>query len=265
MRIKGLSKGSPAVKLFWFFASLALLSGGAALLAQIYAHELFGWTSTVHRERREVTPAERVNISSADIPLEVFTYDGEKIIVEYIGESALVIAEDESGLRIFREEDFTLSLFSTDILNYAMTVWLPKQTYKEVRLTTASGDINAENISAEFISVTSRTGNIDLYDIEGLASISTRYGDVKVEFVNFTDICVIDTETGKTEVIMPTRFPVRLDFLTDTGSFTSDFFRREYDGHQGDLYLVTGVNPVRITVRTGSGSLYFCTRDESVG
>jgi hypothetical protein len=266
-RIKGLSKSSPAVKLFWLFAVLALLSGGAALLTQMFAGELFGWTPTVHRERREVAFTPSISINSTDIPLEVYTYDGEVIIVEYIGESALIIEEDEFELRIHRVEDFTISLFSTDILNYGMTVWLPKQSYKAIRLTTASGDIRAENIETELLSVTSRTGNISLCNIEGLLSVSSRYGDVWAEFVNLTDAAAIDTESGRVEIIMPARIDVRLDFLTDRGYFTSDFFRREYDSHQGDLFLSTGpagANLVRFTVRTSSGSLYFYTRDESV-
>ncbi|MCL2019685.1 MAG: DUF4097 domain-containing protein [Oscillospiraceae bacterium] len=265
MRIKGLSKGSRAVKLFWLFTALALFSGCAALITHLLAHELFGWSSTVHRERREIELSEQISISSADIPLSVYTHNGDKIIVEYKGETALIIEETDLELRIGREEDFALSLFSMDKLNYEMKVWLPEYSYKEIKLTTASGDIYAEKIRAELTAVTSRSGDVSLYGVEGLIAVNTRYGDVNAEFINFTDSCAIDVETGAVSVIMPTRFDVKLDFLTASGLFTSDFFRKEYYLHAGDLYLSTGVNSIRFTVRTVSGNLDFHKRDETVG
>jgi len=264
MRIRGLSKGRPAVKLWWLFFLLALISGAMALFTQFFAAELFGWASTVHRERREIEFWESISISALDIPLEVYTHKGSQIIVEYIGETALYIEEAEFELRISREEDFTLSLFTADKLNYKMTVWLPEKVYKEIELKTSSGDIYAENIKTEFINVTSRSGNVHLYGIDGLIAVSTRFGDVEAEFIKFTDSCAIDTETGAVNVIMPARFGVRLDFLTDSGSFTSDFFRKEYHEHSGDLYLSAGDNPLRFTVRTISGNLVFITREEEI-
>jgi hypothetical protein len=263
-RIKGLSGGRPAVKLLWLFAALAIISGSIALLAQLFAEELFGWTPTVYRERREIDFARSISISSADIPLKVYSYSGDKIIVEYIGESALIIEEDELELKISRDENITLSLYNRAMLSYGMTVWLPAETYKELKLTSASGNIHARNIMAEFITINSRTGSINLYGTEGLIAVTTRYGDIRAEFINLTDACALDTERGNVEVVMPARLGVLLNFFTDTGSFTSDFFRRDYDNHKGDLYLSIGANPVRFTVRTGSGNLHFYKRDETV-
>jgi hypothetical protein len=264
IRIRGLNKSRPAVKLFWLFASLAAAFGVLAVITQHFAFELFGWTSTVHRERRELESSLYISINSADIPLRVYTHDGSRIIVEYIGETALLIEEEENELKISRVEDFTLSLFSRDVLNYGMTVLLPRQTYREVKLTSASGDIHAVNINSELFSATSRTGSVNLHAVEALIAVSTRQGDVNAEFVSFTDSCAIETDSGDVSVNMPPRSAVDLTFLTDTGRLTSDFFRREYRAHEGDMYLITGDNPHRFTVRTGSGSLFFNKRDEAI-
>jgi hypothetical protein len=267
MHIKGLNKARAAVKLFWLFLSLAVIFGVLAVIMQLFAKPLFGWESTVHRELREIellSSIRSISINSADIPLEVYTYDGDKIIVEYIGESALIIDEDELELKISRVEDFMLSLYSIDILNYKMTVRLPAETYREIKLTTASGEITARNIHTELLSITSRTGNINLYAIEGLITASTRQGDVYAEFINFADVCSIETDSGSVTVLMPERIEVNLSFFTDTGRLTSDFFRREYHAHEGDLYLKTGVNPLRFTVRTGSADLHFHKRNEII-
>jgi hypothetical protein len=265
MHIKGLNKARPAVKLFWLFTSLAVIFGTLALLTQLFANRLFGWESTVYRERREVELSSLyISINSANLPLEVYTYDGEKVLVEYIGETKLIILEDELELRIEREEDFTFSLFSSDVLNYGMKVFLPAENYKEIKLASASGDIRAENLCTELLSVTSRSGSVSLYAIEGLITVSTRQGDINAEFISFTEACAIETESGGVHVLMPEAAAVNLTFLTDTGTLTSDFFRRDYYAHEGDLYLITGVNPHRFTVRTGSGSLIFNTRDEAI-
>lgn len=266
MRIKGLNKAGTAVKLFWLSAILAVISGAMALITQFFAVEHFGWTSTVHRERREIEVPDwaRISISSADMPLEVYVHSGDKIIVEYIGESELIIDGDELELRIRRVEDFVFSLFSRDLLNYGMIVRLPERVYREISLTTASGNIYAENIHSELIRVTSRTGNVHLHALEGLVTVSTRQGDINLEFINFTDACSIETESGDVSVLMPERIAVRLDFFTASGLFTSDFFRREYHEHEGDLYLSTGDNSNRFTVRTSSGNLDFHKRNEII-
>jgi len=265
MHIKGLNKARPAVKLFWIFACLAVICGVLALFMQLFAEPLFGWSSTVHRERREIELTSLfISVNAADIPLEVYTYGGEKIIVEYIGETALIIEYDEYEIQISRVEDFTLSLFSRDVLNYKMTVWLPRETYREIKLTTASGGIYAENIYTELMSATSRSGDIKLHRIEGLITVSTRQGSVDAEFANFTDACAIEAESGEVRITMPEKAAVNLTFLTDTGRLTSDFFRREYHAHEGDMYLVSGANPLRFTVRTSSGNLEFYKRNETI-
>jgi hypothetical protein len=179
-KIKGLSKEDRAVKLMWLSALLALVCGLIALVSQHFAAELFGWSSTVYRERHELTPNRHITINSADIPLEVYTYDGDTVIVEYIGETPLIIIDDELELRISRVEDFTLSLFSLDRLNYKMQIWLPGdyfEHYDEIRLFSASGDIYAENIRTLSLTATSRNGNVTLVGIEGEIAVDTRFGE----------------------------------------------------------------------------------------
>ena len=239
-RIKGMSKGSHAVKFLWLTVSLALICGSMAFLTQHSAEELFGWTSTVHRERVELAPNRHISISSADIPLEVYTHDGTQIIVEYVGETALIIYEDELEIKISREEDFTLSLFSLDKFNYKMRVWLPSYShtqYEEIKLISASGSIYAENIKSASISATSRSGNVEFSGTEGEVIINTRTGNVKV--------------------FMPFTYETDLSYMTESGLFSSDFFGTHYSAEQGGIYISSGENPERFTVLTDTGNLEF--------
>jgi len=257
-RIKGLPGENRAVILVWLFPALALISAGAALVSQYLAAQVFGWTSTVYRERREFALVEYISLSSADIPLEVYVWDGDKIILDYVGETGLVIDEGEFELKISRDEDFAFSLFSSDALNYKMRVWLPNVTYRDIKLVTASGDISADSVKTGILTATSRAGDINLYGVDGIIALNTRYGNISAEFTEFKYICGTETETGNISVLMPEDSGVKLDFLTDSGRFSSDFFLREYRNYQGDLYLSEGSSPVRFTVRTSTGNLDFC-------
>lgn len=259
-RIKGLYKGSTAERLLRLFILLALLSGIAAVLLQFLAVRRFGWEPTVYRERHEVDFNPRLSINTSNMPLEVFAHDGEKIIIEYTGETALLINEDSDFLRISREEDFKISLFSRDMLNYKMTVWLPRKAFREIKLSTVSADISAQELTAESFAASSRSGNVTLRDVRGIISVNTRFGDVELVFDEFSEPCAVETDAGNVSVLMPGSFGVRLDYFTDGGKFTSDFFGREFKNHKGVLYMVSGANPVHFTVRTNSGNLVFHKR-----
>ena len=183
-KVRGLSRGNAAKKLLWLSLSLALISGTLAIVTQLFAEGLFGWSGTVHREYIELTPNRYISVSSADMPLEVYVHDGGMVIVEYIGETELFILEDELELKIGRVEDFTLSLFSRDRFNYKMRVGLPGnyyEYYKEIYLTSASGNISAEGLKTEILIITSRNGDITVRGIEGEIIADTRFGVLEVE------------------------------------------------------------------------------------
>jgi DUF4097 and DUF4098 domain-containing protein YvlB len=110
------------------------------------------------------------------MPLDVRVHGGGRIIVEYIGETALLIDEDELELKISREEDFALSLFSRNKLSYKMTVYLPDIQYEEIKLSSASGDIFIENVRSHILSATSRSGNIKTDNVEAVLDLNTRFG-----------------------------------------------------------------------------------------
>jgi len=243
------------------------MSGSAAVITQFFAAELFNWQSTVYRERRIIEAADIVSIHSADMNLEIYSHSGSQIIIDYIGETALLTEKSDFEVRIGKDEDFSFSLFSLDRFNYNMRVGLPVREYKELRLTSASGNISAERVHAGQITVTSRSGNVTLFSVSGFIDINTRFGDVNTEFVSFADACRIDTETGSVTVVMPDVAGVDLSFFTQSGSFSSDFFGEaflEAARFQEDLYLSSGVNHKMFTVRTNTGNLVFYKRIEFI-
>ena len=175
-KIKSRTEGNKILRLFWIFTLSAVLSGSLAVVTHLYGETLFGWTATVHRERREIAVNDYISINSADMPLDVRVHGGGRIIVEYIGETALLIDEDELELKISREEDFALSLFSRNKLSYKMTVYLPDIQYEEIKLSSASGDIFIENVRSHILSATSRSGNIKTDNVEAVLDLNTRFG-----------------------------------------------------------------------------------------
>jgi hypothetical protein len=239
-RVRGLEKGRAAVKLFWVTAAFALACAVLAVITQFFAAELFKWSSSVHREHLELEPNRYLSINSADMKLEVYTHDGDKIIVDYIGETELLIEEDELELKISRVEDFALSLFSRDKFNYILRVGLPAGNiirFESIKLYSASGDISAERIRAGEFYVTSRSGNISLTSITADVTVNVRSSDVVI--------------------LQPDWNGIALDFFTNSGVFCSDFFDEPYAAHEGDIHLQRGGEALLFAVHTDTGNLTF--------
>ena len=183
-RVRRQRKEDRAVYFFWAAVSAAIICGGAAVILQVFAL-IGGWEPTVHRERLEFDFTQYISVSSADIPLEVFTYNGDKIIVEYAGETALIVQQDALELTIRRDEAAAFSFFSGDMLNYRLQVFLPDMLYRDIKLSSSAGTITAGNVRATLFNVNSRTGAVN--------------------------------------ISVPESFEVRLSFITETGKMLSEF------------------------------------------
>ncbi|MCL2108450.1 MAG: DUF4097 domain-containing protein [Oscillospiraceae bacterium] len=249
-------------RLLRLFVILTIISGTVAILLQFAAVHLFNRGSTVYREHLSIELGShlQISISTANTPIEVYTHNSDTILIEYTGENPLWIDETPEFLRIGTADGFKFSLFSLGQLSYCMKIYLPQITYAELRLSAVSGDIYAENITADFINISTRSGGIKLHEPDGIVSINSRTGDIALTFGRFDEPCAVESDTGDIAVLMPPENDLRLNYFTDTGRFTSDIFRPELNGWQGDLYLTKGANQTRFTARTISGNLSFLER-----
>lgn len=261
-RFKGISRLSRPGMLFVLFAAAAVVSGTGAAVLQIFSAELFGWESTVYREEYSLPFKSYLNFNVTNIPVYFDIYDGDEIKILYSNETALLIEENEYSYTISQDADFAFSLYSLDFLDYSATVLLPDRVYREVTVTSASGDIEFLRVYARSLDITSRSGNIKVTEAVGNMRLKTVYGSIDAEFISFDDSCLLESESGNITVAMPENRLVWLEFLTETGSFTSDFFNEEYKNRKGDFFKANHENAKKLSVSTKSGDLLLMSCEE---
>lgn len=205
-----------------------------------------GFVSGVVRiENRQLAPRYYINISMTYLPVEIIFYDGDFITLDYIGETELFVAEEDDDfvLKISQDDEFALNLLTPDMLSYGLKLKLPQnpEKYREINITTTAGDIKISSpqiLNAEKINITSRSGNCFLVNTYADTIINTISGTVRAEFNK-------DIQKKGYE----------LAFFTNSGRFTSDFFRKKCVNESGGAFLSLGKEPKRISVETNNGDL----------
>lgn len=258
----GFNRFSTAGKLLMLFAAAAAVSGMGALTIQFFAADLFGWESTVYREEYSLPFKSYLNINVTNIPLYIDIYDGDEIKISYKNETALLIEENEYSYTISQDADFAFSLFSLDFLDYSATILLPDRVYREVVITSASGNVEFLRAYARSLDITSRSGSITVTEAVGNMRLKTVYGNIDADFISFGENCLLESESGDITVKMPGDRLVWLEFLTENGSFTSDFFKNEYKNRRGDFFMANSESAKKLSVCTKSGNLFLLSCGE---
>lgn len=245
-----------AKKLLIIFTAAALISGSAAVLTQIAAVGIFGWKSTVYREEYSLPFKSYLNINVTNIPLYIDIHDGDEIIILYKNETALIIEENDYSCTISQDADFAFSLYSLDLLDYSLRIMLPDKVYREVTISSASGNVEFLKAYALSLNINSRSGDIAVTEAVGNMRLKNRYGNITADFIEYRENCFLESESGSVTVTMPRDRLIKLEFLTESGSFTSDFFKKEYKNRAGNFFTVNGENAKILSVTTSSGNLY---------
>ena len=154
MNIRGFVKKSldNQKKLLVILAAISILSAGLSVAAQFAAGDgSFLSGSTVYRDEFyiELDPNARrptVNVSTAGMPVEVATWNGNNIKVECVAELPLIIDisdEFELEITISQDDSFAVSIFTFDLFRYNLKVYLPLGfDYRELNVSTNSGNMS---------------------------------------------------------------------------------------------------------------------------
>lgn len=231
-RIYYRKKGKNYMWLCLAFAGLALLGTAAA---QILWVRLMGFKSTVVKESVVLPAAKYITISTTGLNFRLKPYDGEEIVVEYTNDSPVLIAEsDVNYLKLVQDDSFTLSLFSLDQFSYNMTVWLPKNDYREFDLDSGSGDIVLCETVADYTNIRTRSGSIDIRQATEKISASTVDGNISCSYIAFINAGTFETKSGKIKITMPDFSGVKLQYRTDSGTLKSGLLGLRED-HYGSI------------------------------
>ena len=240
----------------WLCLAFAVFALIAAAAAQILWVRCSGFKSTVVKEKVSLPAAKYVTISTTGLNFRLEPYDGKEIVVEYVNDSPVLIAQsDVNYLKLVQDDSFTLSLFSLEQFNYHMTVWLPENDYREFYLDSGSGDIVLCGTVADFTNIRTRSGSIDIGGAAEKLSVSTVDGNISCAYTDFANAGTFETKSGKIKIFMPSSSGVKLQYRTDGGRLKSGLLGLEEDNY-GSIDAENEVKPFHyLYVTTKLGSL----------
>ncbi len=237
-----------------------LTAAGAALAAAGGAVQLIasrgGGIPAVITETTEFDVPRELVVITTSMPVTVRYGDTETVTVSYTSSLPLIFTEKKGMLSITQDDSFTMSLFAGSSEENGITVTLPHKVYELISLSSSSGSVTSDSLSADTLEFSTKSGDLKLTGIDERASIRTESGSVYADISSFSGNMTINAGAGNVTLIMPDELSMYLEFLTESGSFTSKRFDKVYHEKFGDAAAILGGGRNKLTVNTTSGSLY---------
>ncbi len=233
-------------------AGLALAAAGAVIQTTASRDGYVG--SVVHGTEEFDAPRELVVITTS-MPITVTYGDTERVKVSYTGSLPLIFTEEKGMLRVTQNDTFTMTLFSEEAKSSGVSVTLPHKVYERISLSSSSGAIYSENLSADVLEFGTKGGDMELLGIDERASVRTESGNIYAVFSSFGGDMTINAGAGNVTLVMPEKLSLFLEFITDGGRFTSERFGETYYEKSGDAALIAGDARAKLRVNTTTGDL----------
>lgn len=211
-----------------------------------------GYQSTVVKESLTFPNAKYLYISTTGLDVEIKSYEGKEILVEYTNDMPVIVEEsNEDYLKLTQDDSFTLSLFAKDQFSYKMTVWLPLNDYREFYLNSGSGDITLEETLSRYTKIRTRNGRVYINNADKEIDAAAITGSIFCSYNDFSATGSFESNGGNITVLMPSSSGVDLRFRTESGWLDSGLMgldKRFYGSvdlkkdsdSSGDLYVTTG-------------------------
>jgi len=219
-------------KLFLILLSIAIISGAGAFALQYYYGE-----SSVYRNTTYYEVKPYIDIYTAGMPVEITTWNGDEIRIECVAELPLIVNdEDELEIIISQDDSFAISIFTLDMFRYKMKVYLPQNPqfskysehgkYQQINVVSAGGnvDFNSYQLDCERVGIETKNADVNVIRATNLYVISTRSGNVYMDFDFLESANVIETESGDVQIKIPdyeaAQINSKLRVTTKTGNYT---------------------------------------------
>lgn len=248
-------KSNRLLKVFGIFLAvcgLGLICTGAAF--QIIASEA-GYTGNVITEMHEFDEPRELVVITTSMPVIVEYGDTDTVKVSYTGSLPLIFSEEKGLLRITQNDTFTMTLFSPTAAASCVRITLPHRVYERISLSSSSGSVYADSLGADELEFGTKSGDITLVNIDERAVIRTESGRLHAEFSSLSGDMTINAGAGDVSLVLPTESSVYLEYFTESGRFTSDYFDEKYDARFGDAAVLHNGAKHRLNVNTTSGDL----------
>lgn len=173
---------------------------------------------------------EYLSIDLLKTDVTVVPSDDEYIRCVWRNDVPLTAEIGDNSLTITESDEFVISLFAGDVSDYGMTLYLPKEFYRDILIYTASGDVVLGNVDSEKITVVTNSGNITSEDTRSLCSFATGSGEIYLDFYSVIAGSVIQSRSGNAQLVFPKGSSVALDFETDTGGINTPLISGSFPG-----------------------------------
>ncbi|MGI6770949.1 MAG: DUF4097 domain-containing protein [Acholeplasmataceae bacterium] len=144
-----------------------------------------------------------------------------------------------------------------------MDIYLPKDTYNNLILNTATGHINIpKEFTFDKINIDSETGNINLFAKANEISIETETGRVHLKDINANNI-VIETSTGS-HTLENVNVTNLIKLKIETGRVTLNNVKMDnlrVNSSTGRVYLTNVIASGRFDINAGTGSIFLTSSD----
>lgn len=238
--------------IFLAICGFGLFCTGLAL--QIIAAKA-GYTGNVMTGTYEFDAPRELVVITTSLPVIAEYGDTETVKIAYTGELPLIFSEDKGLLRITQDDRFTMTLFSPRAAESCIRITLPHKVYERISLSSSSGSVSADSLGADTLEFGTKSGDLTLINIDERTSVRTESGRLYAQFSTFSGDMTINAGAGDVSLVLPPESSVYLEYFTESGSFTSDYFDEKYDARYGDAAVIYNGAKHRLNVNTTSGDL----------
>lgn len=135
-----------------------------------------------------------------------------------------------------------------------LDVYLPEDYGKQIIIHTSSGDVAAETVKAQKISVITTSGSITLNDCAGSLDLKATSGNISAAYKVFTEHSInIATTSGSIQLQIPGTAEFSLEAKTSTGKLQSEF-PVNMDGNKKMIGQI-GTKSNKIVLQTSTGGI----------
>lgn len=158
-----------------------------------------------------------IDIDVSRMKVMLIPYDEPHIKAVYKNDKPLNYEIGDNRLALTESSKLIVSLFTGDESDYALYLYLPKQSYRKITIYTGTGSIIAGRIDAQSLIAGSSSGDIILDDVISRLNISSLSGKITADFEMLADGTAIESRYGDVDITIPKGTAFTLDFDTQTG------------------------------------------------
>lgn len=210
----------------------AVFFGTIAFLLRNSKHD------TVSQGENYFDVCDYIEIDLQSLDVTIIPSDEDEIRVSYKNDLPLDFGFGDNSLSITESKDFVVSLFAGSESEFGLYLFLPKRSYREVSVTTGTGDVRIGRVDSGQLNILTETGDIDCEDMVSLCRLTTTSGFISVNFEAVMSGTEILSRRGSAKMTIPSDDSITVDFRTEEGECVTDLWAGQFYGSH--MYSLNG-------------------------